>query len=651
MTMRQLRKPFFVCAIILAVGLLTLLAGLSSPGEIQAQTVASPITRYQVLYNALRYRVYMFTVRSYNVGTRTWYVCGGWTTISSDPYYQADHQHQGVAYKWGGGDTLDDLGSYPCCERFGTRLDNGDLVGDTDDSNWDHCYPDPKPVCPDAAGVDCSGFVTRVWGRPASEKYGTSTLPNISTPINFTQGNHQEELPRKMRMGDVFNYVGNHVVLLRYFENYPDHSPHFYESNWDANAVVESEGWDVVWPVTNDNSGYRPYRYNEIADDANLPNIKANYNGWNSIITIKNNGSENAVVQVTFYDSNGNALATKTKTDLSGQGIWMLDASTVVNNFSGSAVVAADKDISVVVQNRTFYTAAAYDGISPSTAPAPDPGFGRTGTTLRALPVYKNYEDWDTSLYIQNAGTASANVYIYFYKQDGTWKDTDGPYSIQPGASIELNQAGDGELGSSFFGSARIYSSNRPVAVVVRAANTLDVWWERAYSAFDTNISVSWEDPLWVPLFYEGYNDIYSRIHVQNWGSGTDVQTWYQTQDCLHSYWEEHYISYRAIQTFDIPDAPLPSYGSAWVQPDVARPLLGLVETDRTDPSQSVAYESISDQGATTLTYAPIVYKAYELWDTGIQVQNAHRWLNAKVKLYFLDSGGNTITTDRKSVV
>jgi hypothetical protein len=132
---------------------------------------------------------------------------------------------------------------------------------------------------------------------------------------------------------------------------------------------------------------------------------------------------------------------------------------------------------------------------------------------------------------------------------------------------------------------------------------------------------------------------------VQNWGSGIYVQTWYQTQDCLHSYWEEHYINYRAVQTFDIPDAPLPSYGSAWVQPDVARPLLGLVETDRTDPSQSVAYESISDQGATTLTYAPIVYKAYELWDTGIQVQNADKMKNAKVKLYFLDSNGYTIKT------
>lgn len=382
---------------------------------------------------------------------------------------------------------------------------------------------------------------------------------------------------------------------------------------------------------------------------AHLSNIKVNRYDYDdrSVISVLNNSGDDAAVNITLYDRNGNPVGSTDDT-LSPNESWTVNSYEIadwsVQYLSGSAVVASSPNVVVVVQNRTSFTAAAYDGISPSTAPAPDPGFGRTGTTPRALPVYKNYEDWDTSLYIQNTGPAVANVWVYFYDDSGTLRDTDY-YTIQPNASLELNQADDGELGSSFFGSAKIYSSNQPVAVVVRAANTLDVWWERAYSAFDT-ISVSWEDPLWVPLFYKGYNDIYSQIHVQNWGSGIYARTWYQTrEDCLCAYIEERYINYRAIQTFDIPDAPLSSYGSAWIEPDVTRPLLGLVETDRTEPSQSVAYESISDQGATTLTYAPIVYKAYELWDTGIQVQNAGKIKNAKVKAYFLDSNGNTIVT------
>lgn len=648
-----LKKLSFACLLVLMVSILLISKEPFLQHPVQAQTVVSPISRQQVLYNALRYSVYGFTPSQSNIGCRTWDAwirCLGesrTTTICTHGDYQAGHTYHGIPYKWGGGDSLDDLGG-PAGgnDRFLDRLDNGDLVGDTYD-NWFDCPGggQEKPVCPQAAGVDCSGFVTRVWGRPIDEKYGTWTLPSISTPIPF---NTDADLVRKMRMGDIFNYAGHHVVLLYYFDPYDNNRPYYYEARWEdpyIHRVLLNNGWDKISPRRNDNSGYRPYRYDNIVDDAILPDIKANYNDRNSVITIRNNSSENAVVQVTFYDSNGNALATRTKTDLSGQGIWMLDASTVVNNFSGSAVVAADKDISVVVQNHTSYTAAAYDGISPSTAPAPDPGFGRTGTTLRALPVYKHYEDWNTSLYIQNAGPAVANVWVYFYDDSGSLQDTDY-YTVQPNASLELNQADDGELGSSFFGSAEI-SSNQPVAVVVRAVNTLDVWWERAYSAFDTNISVSNEDPLWVPLFYKGYYDIYSQIQVQNWGSGTDVSTWYYIQEeCLKAYIEYRYINYRAIQTFIIPEAPLSSHGSVLVRTWTSRPLLGLVETDEADTHlRSAGYESISDQGATTLAYAPIVYKAFGIWATGIQVQNTSKIKNAKVKLYFLDSNGYTIET------
>ncbi|MFQ6057696.1 MAG: hypothetical protein ACE5MB_02295, partial [Anaerolineae bacterium] len=376
-----------------------------------------------------------------------------------------------------------------------------------------------------------------------------------------------------------------------------------------------------------------------------LPDVQGNANR-NSIITVRNNSGGDLHVQAAFYDSSGNIEAYPWNSNLPSEGIWIVNTSDEVDNFTGSAIAYASEDVAIVVENRTSTSAAAYDGISPSTAPAPDPGFGRTGTRLRALPVYKNYDDWNTSLYIQNAGPAPTNVFVNFYNASGTWRDTDY-YTIQPNVSRELDQADDEGLGSSFFGSAEVYSSTQPVAAVVYAVNANGR--ERAYSAFDTNISVSGEDPLWVPLFYRGYYDIYSQIHVQNWGSGTDVSTWYQTQeDCLNVYWEDRYISERAIQTFTIPVAPLSSYGSALVRPyhyGIVRPLLGLVETDRTSPSQSVAYESISDQGATTLTYAPIVYKAYGGWNTGIQVQNAHRWLNAKVKLYFLDSNGYTIKT------
>ena len=135
---------------------------------------------------------------------------------------------------------------------------------------------------------------------------------------------------------------------------------------------------------------------------------------------------------------------------------------------------------------------------------------------------YQDGNYWNTTIHIQNAGTTPANVYVYFYKQNGTWKATDGPYSIQPGASIELNQANDGELGSSFMGSAKIYSSNQPVAAITTIANTNNNR-AAAYNAFATGAT-----SISLPLIYDDFHGLDSKIQVQNiGGSGTNTAVAY----------------------------------------------------------------------------------------------------------------------------
>ncbi len=54
----------------------------------------------------------------------------------------------------------------------------------------------------EAAGVDCSGFVSRAWGIA---KRGTSGLAQVATPVRRLQD---------LRPGDAFNRAGSHVRLL-----------------------------------------------------------------------------------------------------------------------------------------------------------------------------------------------------------------------------------------------------------------------------------------------------------------------------------------------------------------------------------------------------------------------------------------------------
>lgn len=442
-------------------------------------------------------------------------------------------------------------------------------------------------------------------------------------------------------------------MLLRYFDpDDPLHTPYFYESTWGENRVVRSNGWDRIWPVRNDNTGYRPYRYNNIVDDAYLSDIKANYNGWNSIITIRNDGSHvvpqwgESAVQVTFYDSNGDEVATETKPDLIDNGIWILDASSVVgNNFSGSAVVAAEYDVSVVVQNRHSSMITAYDGIGPASGTAPDPGFGKVANTLHLPLVMRNYplygHTWNTTMHIQNAGMATANVYVYFYRQNGSWKDTD-QYAIQPGASINLNQANDGELGSSFIGSARVYSPNQPVAAIVNEVNTSNNR-AMAYNAF----SLGARD-VYLPLSFRNCWGINSEIPMQNIGSGSNVTVTYYEQGT--SWWcdDSEYIGSNALYIF-YPPPEMEGRLAAAVARNSSPNLIALLDERRDEQprrSQYMTYNGVAKTDSMETSYVShvsILYRNYGGWQSSIQVQNIEGQDTIFVTADFFDQSGDEV--------
>lgn len=165
----------------------------SRPESIIAQTVSAPISRHIVLYWAKRYTTHAWT----------------WN----------GRQRTGIPYAWGYADWIDPglgPGTADCnyfASLFQTRLNN-------------NCYTG----CNSRAGDDCSGYVMRLWGRPVDEdKWGTGHIAarSIVVPCRATdpeclqQAARNEDLPRRMRMGNVFDdWYGQdrHVALLYYLD-------------------------------------------------------------------------------------------------------------------------------------------------------------------------------------------------------------------------------------------------------------------------------------------------------------------------------------------------------------------------------------------------------------------------------------------------
>jgi hypothetical protein len=203
------------------------------PSNTDKNTMAA-ITRQQIIENAEPYAVYIWDCNVNNIKD---YDCGGvhvttpsWVTVGTNV---------SMPYMWGG---------FSSFLQFDQGIDNGVSAGDSytvGSGSGSSC----------AVGVDCSGYVSRAWDLPY--KYGTSTLPNISTEYaSFSQ----------LLPGDIVNYAGHHVRLV-------------HTLNTDGSfLLVEAAATATDWRVGYNNytsadlqTSYIPRYYNDVIEDVAPP--------------------------------------------------------------------------------------------------------------------------------------------------------------------------------------------------------------------------------------------------------------------------------------------------------------------------------------------------------------------------------------------
>lgn len=147
----------------------------------------------------------------------------------------------GVPYKWGG---YDDPAS------FDLAIANGSAGGDV--SSPEKRRADNAAVSSQAAGVDCSGFVSRCLKLPTA--HDTSQLPAVCTELPSAQD---------LQPGDLLNIPHRHVVLCAGWYD-PQHTwIYYYETGGGPDywkPGLKQAPLDALLAL-----GYKPMRYKGMA--------------------------------------------------------------------------------------------------------------------------------------------------------------------------------------------------------------------------------------------------------------------------------------------------------------------------------------------------------------------------------------------------
>jgi len=350
-----------------------------------------------------------------------------------------------------------------------------------------------------------------------------------------------------------------------------------------------------------------------------LPDIKARYGAWwDSEVVIRNEAATDKDVTITYLNPDGTYEASVSHI-IPKNGTWShrpRDYPTYLYEFSGSAIVSAGEDVSVVVVNTTTSKAYGYNGIAPAGGTG-SPGFGVAGAEVHLPLVMNGHSSWYSHLAVQNTGAAQASVTVYFENHS-------------PPRSYTITQAGGlflddlSFLGTPYLGSARITSDQPVAAMASHWKDTSSVHVAYAHSAYTSGTATNH-----LPLVFRRYNPTSNSgwctgVDVRNLGiSGTNVTLTYRPTNLGGTYTATKWVPANGGTNFWLPSLsgfPDGSYGVATLS--AGQPLVSVVNTTKYASDVALSYNGFLDTDGTDAVILPLVYKGYSGWDTGVQVHN-----------------------------
>ena len=357
-----------------------------------------PRSRSAMMTTAKKYANYHFQVDYRNISRREY--LDGKKVITP---IQTPGRYIGVPYKWGGFDSL---------YSFQKGLNRGKKAGDICASHCSGVYRGSAEV----VGIDCSGFVSRVWGLKSHQ--GTKYLPYFSNKISFNQ----------LRPGDILNRRGRHVML---FEK-KDHRGRFY--------VYEAVAGRVGKVIRRSHSYYYVKKYTP----RRYQNIVTSSNSSPSYPVFANNKLERLVIYGNTTLRSGKSTAYRAKIiysnderrDVTNEVIW---TDTSVNAQFKNALLKTKP----VATDEEFFIKAEYreagevikSGLRITLKASKSTTYKKN--SLISLDFAKIYRPYKNSTEIRNLTNKSVlnssnryklifaptkTTYVYIYQKDATGK-------------------------------------------------------------------------------------------------------------------------------------------------------------------------------------------------------------------------------------
>jgi hypothetical protein len=318
------------------------------------------------------------------------------------------------------------------------------------------------------------------------------------------------------------------------------------------------------------------------------------------------NTSEQATIEITFYNQNGSVAATVPDTIAADDSNTYFPLNAVSDGFNGSVVISSDKDIRAIgnVLGDGGAFGASYSGFTG-------------GSTEVSLPLLmKENSGFNTWFNVQNAGSSATNVSVTY--SDGV---TNSCTNLAPGAACTLEQADEGHA-SGWVGSGTV-TAGEPVVVSVMEVGPTTLF---AYSGFTGG-----SPDVVMPLVNANNSGYFTGIQIQNMGpSSTNVTVSYTPglagSPCL----ETQTIPSGDSRTFALTAFSASGVcgdqrfiGAAEVTANSANAdLVAIVNQLNTGANKGAAYEGFDPTSATDTVVMPLIMDRNGGYYTGFSVAN-----------------------------
>ncbi len=360
-----------------------------------------------------------------------------------------------------------------------------------------------------------------------------------------------------------------------------------------------------------------------------VPVISKGAAGGSTALHVQNISGTGTTVFVLYYDMNGRTEPAWTQTaDILSGASAMFDTAAnaaLPAGFDGSAVVQSAQAITAIV-NRINLTASTplIDGeVRTATQGGASAGsftaFASGTANQMTVPVtFGGYRGYRTTISIQNTGSQPASYNVALYPTGVTSPVATVPRLIPPMASARVRLGTDIGVPADFIGTAVI--SGASGATLVAASETLNETTGVlfSYSGFSGGANV-----VNTPLLFKNYNGWVSGAQVVNMSPGTITvnATIYQRDSAVTIGLGGRTLVPNESYTYYLPaisELPDNFVGSGVFT--ATGPISVVVQEINETRGAGMAYSGF---GAGTANISvPVIYKDWNAWDSGIQVQN-----------------------------